>query len=46
MILNGFAKSLKSKGFNSTLAFTIIFPVILLIIGVISPKNFNKIYLA
>ena len=45
-ILNGFAKILYSKGFNPILAMTIIFPIILLIIGVISPSRFNKIYIS
>lgn len=37
---------LESKGFNSLLALTIIFPVTLIIVGVVKPKKFDQIYLA
>ncbi len=37
---------LESKGFHSLLALTVIFPLILLAIGVVNPRKFEKINLA
>jgi hypothetical protein len=37
---------LESKGFNPLLAITVIFPILLLVVGVINPKKFKKMNLA
>lgn len=37
---------LQSKGFHPLLAFTVIVPIVLLVIGAITPKKFEQMYIA